>query len=337
MLKKRWFLFFMIVGVLLVGCNTEGEKVEEETATAEPAQEAEQQKAEGETVAVENYDRTLHFDSIPERVVSTNEHTTETLLKLGLEEKLVGVVQREGRELLPEFQEEFDELNILGSDNPSLEVLLDVSPDFVYGRESSFAGKEGIATVEELKDFGIQTYIDTDSYQEGTTMEDVYQDIINLGRVFDVEDRANEIVSEMKDKSYSIQKQVGDVQSPPRVLVFDQGGDEVFTAGKGSLQSTLITMAGGENIFSDIDKTWARVSWEEVVARDPEIIVINDYGNTTAEEKIKELKKNPSMSDVAAVKKERFVIIDLDSMFAGIRNIDALETLAKGFYPEQFD
>lgn len=323
---------------LLVGCGTENEeKVDTVPAAAPVEEEKSEEENKEEIVTVENYNRTLVFEDVPERVISTNEHTTEILLSLGLEDKIIGVVQRDGREILPSLQEAFRTLQIIGNNNPSLEVMLDLAPDFIYGRESTFSGNNVVASVEEFANFNIQTYVDTDSYQEGTTMEEVYQDIINLGKIFRVEERAMELVNEMKAKAEQIEQQISDVSSPVRVLVFDQGGDEVFTAGNGSLQTTLIEMAGGENVFSDIEKTWARVSWEEVVDRDPEIIVINNYGTTSAEEKINELKGKAHMQDVDAIKNERFVIIDLDSVFAGIRNIDAVEVLAKGFYPEKFE
>ena len=51
------------------------------------------------------------------------------------------------------------------------------------------------------------------------------------------------------------------------------------------------------------------VSWEAVVEADPDIIVINDYGETTADEKIQSLKDNEALSDVTAIKNENFLVI----------------------------
>ncbi|PIE76919.1 MAG: Fe3+-hydroxamate ABC transporter substrate-binding protein, partial [Clostridiales bacterium] len=128
---------------------------------------------------------------------------------------------------------------------------------------------------------------------------------------------------------------LADQGEPLKVFVYDFGTDDAFTAGQ-SLESDIIAKAGGHNVFSDIEKTWVRVSWEEVVESNPDVIVINNYGDTTAEDKIKALKENPALSGITAVKEDRFVVLPLPSVFTGIRNGAAIEYLAKEFYPEVF-
>ena len=138
----------------------------------------------------------------------------------------------------------------------------------------------------------------------------------------------------MKGKITHGQEKVKD-NTPVRVFVFDFGGDSAFTACQ-SLQTNLIELAGGKNIFDDIPKTWAKVSWEEVVERDPEVIVINEYGEIPTEDKLHELKTSPALSEVAAIKNNRFCIIKLPAVFPGIRNADTVEKFAQSFHPEQF-
>ena len=75
---------------------------------------------------------------------------------------------------------------------------------------------------------------------------------------------------------------------------------------------------------------------EDAVERSPEVIVITDYGSTTAEEKIRFLKNDPALSQTPAVQNERFVVIPLTAAAEGVRIAQALETLAQGFYPEAF-
>lgn len=285
------------------------------------------------SVTIQNFNRTLTFTEKPKRVVSMNVHTTEILFTLGLEDYIVGTAYNNA-EILPEFKEKFDKIPILADRYPSLEVLLDSEPDFVYGRDSAF-GENGPADVKDLAEFGIKSYAVKGTLVNGATMDDVYEDFLNLGRIFEVEEKSIEIVNTMQDEMQAIQDKLGDIDKPVRVLVFDMGGDTVFTAGL-SLQSTLIEMAGGINIFNDIASNWGRVSWEEVVDRNPDVIVINDYGNQSAEEKINELLSNESIKNVDAIKNKRFVILPLPSVFEGPRNVDALRILAKGFYPEKF-
>lgn len=340
MKRRTWFTLMLCILLVLVaaGCSS--------TATNAPA-------AGGNTeigttvktgdgtkayapVTVDNYKRKLTFDKIPERVVVTNEHTAEILLALGLEKRIVGVVRRDGRYILPEYEAVFSKLPQLGKQNPSLEALLNLNPDFIYGRESSFTGKTPIESVDNLEKYGIKAYVDTDSYSENSTIDMLYSDIRNLGRIFQVEQKAEALVKSMQQKADGILAKAKTAKEPVRVLVFDAGGDNVFTAGRWALQTRLIEMAGGKNIFDDIEKNWANVSWEEVVQRDPQVIVINNYGTKTWEDKKKEIVGHPSLKQVSAVKNDRFVVIPLDSVFAGVQNMNALDAFAKGFHPELF-
>ncbi|PWA12194.1 hypothetical protein DCC39_07095 [Pueribacillus theae] len=118
--------------------------------------------------------------------------------------------------------------------------------------------------------------------------------------------------------------------------MYDSGEDAPFTATQ-TILSELIKMAGGENIFSDIEKNWATVTWEEVVNRNPEVIVIMDYGNITVEQKKQVLFSKSALADVDAIKNKRIAVMPLDHTFEGVRMPLAIETLAKAFYPEKFE
>ncbi len=132
-----------------------------------------------------------------------------------------------------------------------------------------------------------------------------------------------------------IQAKIPEVQEPLKVLVFDSGDTEVFTATQ-NFMNTLVTMAGGQNVFGDIEDNWATVSKEDAVERAADVVVIIDYGTKTAEEKMTFLKADPALSQIPAVQNERFVILPLSAASEGVRVAEALEILAKGFYPEAF-
>lgn len=288
-----------------------------------------------EAVVIEdNYGRTLEFEQVPERAVSLNLHTTEIMLALGLADYIVGIAYANDS-VLPQYEDDFNKLTQLADQYPSLEVLLDVEPDFIYARESAFK-ENGVASVEDLESYGIQVYVDTDSYQPATTIQDVYVDIKNIGRIFHVEDRAEALIDSMKAQIKSVQETVN-VEEPVRVLVFDMGGDDVFTAAGDALQTSLIELAGGKNVFDDIEQTWARVNWEEVVERDPQVIIINDYGDTPSEQKINEIMEHPVMQSTSAVQNEHFVVVHLSSVFTSVRNADVVEQMARGFYPHLYE
>jgi iron complex transport system substrate-binding protein len=97
------------------------------------------------------------------------------------------------------------------------------------------------------------------------------------------------------------------------------------------MPTALIEAAGGVNIMDDLDKSWAEIGWEPVVARNPEVVVIVNYGDVTAEQKIAFLKENPAFADIDAVRNDRFVVLDYVEATPGPRNIEAVRKLARGF------
>ncbi len=107
-------------------------------------------------------------------------------------------------------------------------------------------------------------------------MKDTYDEIRTIGKIFGVPDRADELVTDLQTR---VGKATTAVKGEPQVPVFvyDSGDKSAFTAGGKSLGTELIRLAGGENVFADLDDVFGDVSWEQVVERKPEAIAIYDY------------------------------------------------------------
>jgi iron complex transport system substrate-binding protein len=287
-------------------------------------------------LTIHNGDDALVFEKAPERAVTLNGHVTELMLSLGLAPKMVGTAYL-NHPVLDSLKADYDTIPILsdGTGSPSLEVVLGVNPDFAFGRLSAFRDT-AVAPVAKLKELGINAYAVKGTLIKGATMDDVYEDISNLGQIFDMQPTATALIDKIKGEISAVTDKVAASGKPKvKVLVYDSGEDAIYTTGK-ALQTELIRLAGGDNVFADLDETWSNVSWEEAVARAPEVIVINDYGTTTAEAKIALLKGNPALASIPAIQNDRFVVLPLPSAFEGVRNPDAVRTLAKGFYPDLF-
>ena len=159
---------------------------------------------------------------------------------------------------------------------------------------------------------------------------------MDIGVIFGIEENARSFVEDQKARISAVEENIKD-HKPLNVLVYDSGNSGVFTCSGSNFESLLMEKAGGKNIFSDItDKQWITVSYEDVLSRNPDIIVIHDYNTPSVEEKIAEIKANPSLSQLNCVKNNRFVTITLESVLPGNRMAYAVETLAKGFYPQLF-
>lgn len=321
-IKKVGLISTLTLGLLLsVGCSNTKNSEEKVSSSKE-------------TLTIKTYDVDVSYDKVPDTIVSLNSHTTENILALELGDKLIGTAYNNG-EISDEYKSEVEKIEVIAEKYPSMEVLLGVSPEFVYGRSSAFSEK-GVATVNDMVDNGIMPYVSKATYTDNATMEDVYEDFENLGKIFDIEEKSNNLINEMKNNIKSVQEKLSSINDKKTVFVYDSGEEQAFTAGK-SLQTHLIELAGGQNIFNDLDKSWENVNWETVAQRNPEYIVINDYAGKTFEEKVEFLKSHPVMKDLDAVKNDKFILMPLASTFAGIQNDNAVELMAKGLYSEVFE
>lgn len=289
------------------------------------------QTAAYEPVTIETYKNTFTFTKVPERVVSLSFSETQLLVALGLQDKIVGIATAETgiADCLLEYQEDLRKLKVISDSTPNLEVLLESNPDFVVGTVYSFT-EYGVAPAADFVKNNIPYYALRGTYVENPEIGDTYKDIENLGKIFKVEDRAEALIKRLKEREAQYAAHAPKEKSC-KVFVYDNGNEkQASTIGDKSLDEKIISMAGGQNIFNDIEYG-GRVSWEEIAVRNPQLIVIYDYndGNTngTLEEKIAELKNNPALSDVEAIKHNHFTSVQLIEVFPGLQIFDAIEKI----------
>ena len=113
----------------------------------------------------------------------------------------------------------------------------------------------------------------------------LYTDLRTLGKIFDVEDRAEALVKGYEKQVAKVRAKIPAPGDRPSVFLYDDGRDKPLTSGFYAGPHDIITKAGGDHVMKDLKDSWTTVGWETVVARDPDVIVINDYGDTTAERK----------------------------------------------------
>ena len=290
-------------------------------------------------VTVQSCDREVTFDAAPTRAISNDVNLTEMMLVLGLRDQMVGYTGISGWKTLDEqMREGVAELPELSERYPTKEVLVAADADFYFAGWNYGMTVGGEVTPETLAPFGIQVYELTEScIHIGTkskiSMQDMYDDLLNLGRIFGVEDRAEALVAGYEARLAEVTAGV-DRADPLRVFVYDSGEEAPFTAGRYGMPTALIEAAGGVNILDDIEKSWTEIGWEAVVERNPEVIVIVNYGDVTAEQKIAFMKTNPAFAGIDAVMNDRFVVLDYVEATPGPRNIEAVEKLVAGFAAE---
>jgi iron complex transport system substrate-binding protein len=290
-------------------------------------------------VTVKSCNRDVTFDAAPARAISNDVNLTEMMLALKLQDRMVGYTGISGWKTLDEgLREGVKELPELSPKYPTKEVLLNADADFYFAGWNYGMKVGGEVTPETLEPFGIKVYELTESCihimaKNKPTMDDMFVDLLNLGKIFGVEDRAEALVAGYRKQLDEITTRIGGVEKPVRVFVYDSGTEKPFTSGRFGIPTAMIEAAGGVNIMDDVEKSWTEVSWEPVIERNPEVVVIVNYGDVTAEQKIAFMKESPAFKNLDAVKQDRFVILEYVEATPGPRNVQAIDRLANAFHP----
>lgn len=328
MKKELTILAGMLAAVTISACggtnNNNNNNTEASTASSNESSVVITSFIDGKDVEIE-------YDKIPERVVSGASCTTEMLLSLGLADRIAGYYYLDN--LVPEeYRDEFSKLTELSKESPSREELLAVKPDFFTGWVADM--EDGAFDMKFCEENGIKQYAPRVDAQTAT-VDTVYQDLENFGKIFHEEERANELISEMKEEISETEKKLEGADDV-KVFLYDSDGSQPLTVGSG-LASDLIDLAGGKNIFADDFEYWANVNVETIVDRNPEYILIVDYFvSGPVEDKVEFIKNNEALKDVDAVKNDRIKVIDFADVTGGIRNADIVEEMAEFFHPEVF-
>ncbi|WP_223463616.1 MULTISPECIES: ABC transporter substrate-binding protein [unclassified Pseudomonas] len=289
-------------------------------------------------LTIKSCNREVTFRQAPQHALSHDINMTQMMLALGLKPRMAGYSGISGwKAVTPEMQGTLEGLPELAAKYPSVETLLNANVDFFFAGWDYGMRIGGDLTPQTLQPLGINVYELSESCafvmkRPPASLEDTYNDLRNLGRIFDVQDRANALIASMQAQVVDIRKDLP--AEKPRVFLYDSGEDRAMTSGRLGMPQALIDAAGGRNILEDVDASWTRVNWESVVDHNPQVIVIVDYSEITAEQKIQFLLGNKALQSVDAIKHQRFIVIPYVQATPGIDNVLAVATLAKGFHGE---
>ena len=279
-------------------------------------------------VTVKDYQgRDVTLAKQPRRIISLLPSHTETLFALGAGEQIVGCTS------LCNYPPEAEELKQIALANPgsiSLEALVALQPDLIvtggdYHRQLA-------AQLETLKIPVLSL--------ESQSVADIEKAMLGIGQATGHSRQGQKLIARLKQEIAGVQKQIKPFQKEERPKVFYQVWDQpLMTAGPHSFIGELITLAGGENVFADVEPAYPQVSEETLVLRNPDVIVLPRMkaGPSDAREMLEKLRQRPGWSDMAAVKAGRVYLIEDDVISRpGPRVVQGLQKLAQALYPEAF-
>jgi len=293
-------------------------------------------------VGVDVCGESISFEKVPTRAVANDINMLKIMLALDLKSNMVGYSGISAHHKMTEsIAAQVANLPEIAPKYPTQENLLNADADFYFAGWNYGMEVGGIMTPESLAKVGIKTYAIKEScahvqQRSQVTLEDTFYDITSIAKIFKVEDKAKTLIKGYQDRLAQVKFSLKGV-TEKSVFVYDSGHDKAFTAGALAVPNAIIEAAGGVNIMQDVAKSWTHVNWESIVDNNPEHIIIIDYGQPTAIEKIAFLKSFPATANVIAVLNDSFTILKYAAATPGIENIDSVEALAANLYPERFN
>ncbi|MET0446946.1 MAG: ABC transporter substrate-binding protein [Aeromicrobium sp.] len=291
----------------------------------------------------DNCGEDVTIEKAPERAVSVNQGSTEILLSLGLEDRMVGTSDWTD-EIRPDLAEANASVPRLADNRASYERVLEEEPDLVT---ASFEGgliDEDPDRRAQYAKLGVPTYL-APSHCDGRTdvsgdgprdhplqMEVIYREITELAEIFDVPSRGEALVADLKARMAAVAASAPDTDVS--IAYWFANTESPYVAGANGSPGVMSRTVGVENIFDDTETEWPQVGWESVVDRDPDVIALGDLrrdqetGDLLAD-KIRFLETNPVTKQLTAVREKRYVILNGADMNPSIRTVDGAEKVAK--------
>lgn len=314
MKNKLWYVLGLIFTLIL----STGMIASCGTASDEPAD-----KGESSTIEITDYmQRMVAIKKYPEKIVSLAPSNTEVLFALGLDEKIVGV-----SDYCDYPAAALDKPKIGGYSNSDVERIVALEPDLVLIEE--FHTHEILPALEQL---GL-TVVTIDP----RNLDQVLDSIELIGKITGTDDRASQIVKDMSSRIEAVREKTSGLTDEQRLRVFYvMWHDPLMTIGSGTLIQEMIEIAGGVNIFSNLDG-YPTISLETLVEANPQVLIAGTGMGEGADAPFTFLKTEERLANTDARANNRVFEISTDLTGRPTeRMIDGLELLAKMIHPELF-
>ena len=323
-MKRR--ICFLVLTVclsafLFAGCKGATQKIEQaiadEQATLEKEvseQVSEQMSAleteiSKEVAAKPTKDRAGNDITIPAKVntiISMAPSVTRLLIAMGYGDKIVACDTYSGSSpYATELRAGLPQFDMMAPDNESIIAL---QPDIVFTTGMSYAQGENVYSA--VKEAGVCVA----DIPSSASIDEIKNDIIFIGQAIGDEAQAYEITSKMEDCETAVLEKTADIKEKKTVLyimsVPTPDFPDIYTCGKGTYMDEIFTLVGTQNIAGDIDYEWPAMSEEEIIAANPDVIIV---GDTYTPDAVNAVLTMDGWGDMKAIKDKAVYLIDGDS------------------------
>ncbi len=319
MIIFRRFAYSLMLwaGLVMAGCGPVG------APTAQPAPSPTVPAGSAWPITVtDDLGRRVTIETGPQRIVSLLPSNTEILFAVGAGEQVVGVTSYCN---YPPEATDRQQIGGITIQSISIEAVVALEPDLVLASGSQRQ------LIPVLAAAGLTVVA-----LEPATLEDIYANLQLVGQITGHPAQAEVIIADMRRRVEAVQANIAAVPASERPTIFYEVWDEpLMTAGPHTFIGQMIDLAGGQNIFADVEEDWPQVSPEIIVQANPAVIL----GPTSHAEALaaEQIKNRPGWADIAAVQNNRIYLLDQDMVSRpGPRLIIVLEEMARALYPDLF-
>lgn len=258
-----------------------------------------------------------------ERIVSTAPSNTEVIVGLGLASKLVAVDKYSPTEGLNE------DISIINFREPDVELLISLEPDIVVASGHNKVGDED--PFKQLKDAGIAVvYIPT-----AVSLQGILDDIQFIGEVLNKESEATTMVEDLNTQFEEIRTIAANINN--KVDVYFEIGEysgTLYSVGNNTFLHEVIELVGGNNIYKDLEG-WPTVSTEDIISKNPDVIISNQDWNTDI---INSIMSREGFNTVDAVSNNLVFVVNGNRTSRGSQYIiEGIKEVAEALYPDAYD
>ena len=272
-------------------------------------------------------DRAGNEIKIPERIdkiICLSPSITEILIDIGEAYKIISV-DSYSKEMLEKNNIDYSEMQIFDMMNPDAEKIISINPDIIF--VNTFSVFSGKSSIDVIKSLGLTVAVIPNS----DTLVGIEDDIYFFGEVLKLEDKAEEIVFEMKENIEKI-KSIGDKIEDKKSIYFEIGAmPNLYSFGTNVYLDDMINIIGAKNIFEDRN-SWIAVSEESVLSANPDIIFTSvDY----IDNPVSEILNRHAWQNIKAIQKKQVYFIPSSSL-PNHNIIKSLVLMAKSIYPNEY-
>lgn len=334
-------IFFLLLPVLLLGGFLLRYDRAEETKPTTRVVSLNERTYVPVTISTFNSDRQVvqeSFQRPPERVIAVWQSSIETLLALGVGDRIIAALGLPDEKYLrEEYRKAYRKIPYKSFNLLNRETALQMQPDFILTCWESSLSNRALGRTDFWRERGVNTYISEMPPQviKYRTIEQEYRFIRDIGKIFAVEERAERLIADIQQNIDSVTAKTASRKQKESVMIIQFMGNRIKNWGDVSLQADIVKQLQG-NLLMPEDSF---ISYEDIIAADPDVIFVmaNEWEYGDLEAVRQKVTGFLPLNSLRSVKQNRVYILPLYSAnYSATRLEEGIRMAAQGLYPELY-